>query len=136
MALLSKDEIFAITPRRYENLYVPEWGGEVRLRTMTGAERDEFEAGTVQIKNGKQKENMANFRARMVAAVLVDEDDKLMFRGRNEIAMLGNKPVAGLQRIFNKAQEMNGLSDEDVDELAENFEKEDDEDSTSDSPSL
>jgi hypothetical protein len=131
MALLSKDEIFSADDRRFEIVKVPEWGGEVRVRSLTGRERDEFESTTYNTKGGKVKENFDNFRARLIAKCVVDEDGKLVFTNRAEIAMLGNKSAAALQRIFNKCQELNGLTNEDVEELTEDFEEEGSGDSTS-----
>lgn len=123
MSFLSKDAIFAADDRVYAEVDVPEWGGKVRVRSLTGRERDEFEAGTTEMKNGRQKPKFDNFRARFCAYCIVDENGGLIFTSRAEVAMLGNKSVAALQRIFNKCQEINGLSDSDVEELTEDFEE-------------
>ena len=66
--LLTKDEILRADDLRLERVEVPEWGGEVVLRTMTGTERDAFEAelveGREQGGGGVGRINYRNLRAR------------------------------------------------------------------------
>lgn len=130
MALLSKQDILAANDLKTEEVHVPEWGGSVLVRTLSGRERDEFEQSTVDHKNGKP--NLENFRAKLVAMCVVDENGQRLFQTKAEVAMLGNKSVAALQRIFNKAQELNGFSEKDVEELTEGFDEDPDAPSISD----
>lgn len=131
MALLSKNDILSADDRKTKLVPVPEWGGDVLVRTLSGRERDEFEASTVKTNKGKQEQNFDNFRARFVALCVVDEQGNRLFATRQEVAMLGNKSVAALQRVFNAAQELNGMTEADVEELTESFEGAPGEDSTS-----
>lgn len=132
MALLSKAEILKADDLPTEDIEVPEWGGTVRLKTMTGEQRDEFEASQVKInKKGQPEQNMANLRARLVALVIVDEDGKSLF-STYDIADLGRKSSRALDRVYEKAMEMNGFSGEDVEKLKEGFGDAPNEDSTSD----
>lgn len=132
MALLTADQILGADDRRYEIVDVPEWGGQVRLRSLTGRERDSFEASLQDRKGKSVKENIENFRARQVALCAVDEDGKLLFTNKQQVVLLGNKSVAALQRIFNKCNEMNGFTEQDIEELTEDFDEAPDENSTSD----
>lgn len=131
MALLSKDAILSADDRRYAEVNVPEWGGSVRLRSLSGTERDRFEASFQETKGKAAKDNMENFRARLVALCAVDEEGKLLFSNRQEVILLGNKSVAALQRLFDKCNEMNGISEQDVEELTEDFDEAPAESSTS-----
>jgi hypothetical protein len=131
MALLSREEILGADDLKTVDLYVPEWGGEVRLRTLTGEERDKFEASFTVQRGNKTKQNAANFRARLVSMCIVNEKGQRLFSPA-DINALGRKSVSALQRVFNKCNEMNGLSDEDVEELTEGFGEEAAEASTSD----
>lgn len=135
MAILSKAQIFEADDKKTIEVSVPEWGGEVLIKTLSGKERDDFEASTVKGKGANQQANFENFRARFVAQCVVDENGVRLFASSHDVRFLGTKSVKALQRVFNAAQELNGMSQEDVDELTEGFEKEDEEDSTSDSPS-
>jgi hypothetical protein len=129
MALLNRDQILAAEDRKSVEVDVPEWGGSVLVRTLSGRERDEFESSTVRTRGGKREENFANFRARLVSLCMVDERGERLFKTRNEIDMLGNKSVAALQRVFDAAQKLNGMSEEDVEELTESFDETPDADS-------
>lgn len=131
MALLSRDDILNANDRELSEVEVPEWGGSVLVRSLSGKERDDYETGTVYHKNGKEIRNFENFRARLVALCVVDENGQRLF-GPRDVKALGNKSVAALQRVFNECQKLNGISDEDVEELTEDFGDDPDENSDSD----
>lgn len=130
MALLTRDEILSADDRKTEEVEVPEWGGSVLVRTLSGKERDAYESGTITVKSGKQVENFENLRARLVALCLVDEKGVRLFSAK-DVTSLGNKSAAALQRVYNKCQELNAVTDKDVEELTENFDESPDESSTS-----
>lgn len=114
-----------------EELEVPEWNGKVRIKMLSAKERDDFEASTVEFKNGKQRPNIENLRARLIQLAVVKEDGTRMFT-RHDIKVLGNLPAAGIQRVFNKIQEMSAITDEDMEDMAEDFDATPDEPSSSD----
>lgn len=116
MALLTRDQILAADDHKTEVVPVPEWGGEVAVTTMTGTARDRLEASVIG-KNGGQ--NLTNARAKYLAACLVDDAGKLMF-AEKDIVKLGGKSVAALDRVFEAAQRLNRISDEDLEDLAKN----------------
>jgi hypothetical protein len=117
MNILTKDQILSTNDLTKELVEVPEWGGAVYVRTMTGAERDSFEA---QILGDDYKErNYRNVRATLCSLTIVDEDGKRLFSDA-EVTKLGAKSAAAIDRIFNVAQRLNGLSKDDVEDLAKN----------------
>ncbi|WP_119728335.1 hypothetical protein [Thermomonospora amylolytica] len=120
MALLTKDQILAADDLTTEDVEVPEWGGTVRVRTLTGAERDRFEESMAQTRGKSVKTNLANLRARLVALCVVDEDGKRLFSD-SEAAALGRKSAAALDRVFEAARKLNRMTEEDVEELTEGF---------------
>ena len=115
--MLSRDDILNADDLPYEDINVPEWGGDIRMRTMTGTERDAFETSIV-TGDGKDR-NMRNIRARLVVRCAVDENGARLFADK-EAPVLGKKSAKVLDRLFGIAQRMNGLSATDVDELAGN----------------
>lgn len=119
MALLSKNEILTANDLRTVDIPVPEWGGDVRVKTLTGAERDQYEADSVKIK-GNRRELVGNLRARLIAMCAVDENGQLLFT-RADVLKLGQKSAPALERVFEAAASLNGMTDEDVEELAGNF---------------
>lgn len=130
MALLSRDDIINVSDRKTVEVEVPEWGGSVMVRSLTGRERDNFEASNLNKNGGKP--DFANFRAKFVALCVVDESGKRLFATRAEIDMLGNKSAAALDRVFTEAQKLNAVSEKDVEDMTEDFDEAEDEDSTSD----
>jgi hypothetical protein len=121
MAILSKDAILGADDMKTIDVEVPEWGGSVRLRTLTGGERDKFESDSIDQRGKSNKMNLVNLRARLVSLCAVDEGGKRMF-GDSEVSKLGSKSAAVLDRLFQAAQELNGMTQKDVEELSEGFE--------------
>ena len=132
--LLSADQILAADDRKYEDVPVPEWGGTVRLRSLSGAERDEFENGLQQQVGNKQVVNARNARAKLIALCAVDEQGQLLF-SKAQVIKLGSKSSLALQRLYDVACRMNGFTEEDMKELTENFGEGQSGPSISDSPS-
>jgi len=117
MKILTEAEILGADDLKKELVSVPEWGGHVYVRTITGAERDQFEMG-VAGRNG-QASGMSNVRARLCAIAMVDADGKPVMSPA-KVTALGKKSAIALGRVFDVATKLNGLSGEDVEELAGN----------------
>ena len=131
MPVLSRDEILAVDDIQIEKVDVPEWGGSVFVKGMTGAERDRFEAGIITVTGDDSKINMINIRAKLCAETVCSEEGKKLF-SRSDIKELSKKSAAALQRVFDVAQRLSGITDDDVEELAEGLEASPFEDSVSD----
>lgn len=120
---LTREKILAEArqKRRMEEVDVPEWGGSVFVKELSAAERDAFEASMVKLdRKGKvQGHNLANVRARLAVFALCDEDGKRLF-GDDEAGILGEMSAAALQRVFEVAQRLSGISNEDMEELEKN----------------
>lgn len=131
MGLLTKEQIWAAHDLRTVDVSVPEWGGEVRVKTLTGSERDQYEAESVKTNKGRREVNMSNMRARLIAMCAVDDQGQLLFT-RADVMKLGQKSAAALERVFEAAAKLNGMTDEDMEELAGNSESGQNESSISD----
>lgn len=129
MTLLTRDQILTADDLRSEIVPVPEWGGDVRVAALTGTERDRFETS---FGDGKTK-NLDNVRAKLVAKSIVDEDGQRIFSDA-DVVKLGLKNAAALDRVFDVAQRLSGLTKQDVDDLAGNSDAAPSGASTSDSP--
>lgn len=123
------EEIFLIDDVTIKPFFVPQWGKKVRLKVMTAAERDEFEASTVQMRGGKQKPNLANLRARLVSRCVVNKAGDLLFTS-GYVARLGTKNAQAVDALFQECQKLNGFTKEDIEELVEDFEDSTDSDSS------
>jgi hypothetical protein len=131
MGLLSREDILDVDDKVYEDIEVPEWGGEVRVRGMSGTQRDDYEASILQQNGSDRKVNLANARAKLVARCLVDADGRLLFSA-DDVRALGRKSARALERVFDKARELSGMTEKDVETLTENFGDDPSDDATSD----
>ncbi len=131
MALLTAAEILAADDLPTEDVEVPEWGGTVRVRALTGAERDALEASVVEQRGKKTKTNLKDFRAKLVARSVVNEAGQLAF-SESDIKLLSQKNAGALDKVATVASKLSGMSEDDVEELTEGFEEDPSEEPTSD----
>lgn len=136
MGLLTKVQILEARNRRKTQIIdVPEWfeDGQVIIIELSGKERDAFEADMVQLgTNGQQKINLRNIRAKLVARCVVNPDDFDVVEGVatlkhghtitrmfNDVETndLGDVSATALQRVFEAAQHLSGITKKDVEEL-------------------
>lgn len=118
MALLSRDAILTADDRDYEEVDCPEWGGTVRIGTISGADRDRFETELARLNQAKSKDT--NVRARLVARCAVDEKGARIFSD-DDATKLGMKSAKALDRCFDVAAALNGLSEKDAAQLEADF---------------
>lgn len=122
LKLLTRDEILAADDKTTEVVDVPEWGGAVTIRGLTGSERDQYEASMVRYgKDNKgqmevQAVETANIRARLVSLTAVDEAGKRLFKD-SDLLDLGDKNAAVLNRLFDAARRLSALTNEDIEAL-------------------
>ena len=128
---LSRDAILNASDITTEEVSVPEWGGEVLVRAMTGAERDLYEKSVID-RNGKNpKVNLENARAKLVVLTTIDEQGQRLFT-HADVAALSKKSAAALNRLFNVAARLSGITEEDMGEIVEELKNDPFDDSPSD----
>lgn len=119
-ALLTKEAIFAADDIKTERVTVPEWGGDVMVRALTGLQRDAWEA-SMSVRHGKTMvPDMRNFRARLVVLCVTDETGELVFHA-GDVDALAGKSGAALDRLYSVAARLSGISEGDVEELTKDF---------------
>lgn len=121
MALLSRDQIDAADDRQWEDVPVPEWGGEVRIVGMSGTARNAYQQELVVIgSDGKPKSvNLDDQLAKLLAKCIVGEDGKRLYNDR-EVKALGAKNGAVLERLARVAKRLSGLGEDAVEAAAGN----------------
>ena len=120
MKYLKRDEILNCDDLKTEEVNVPEWGGTVVVKAMTGQERDSFEASIVEIKGSAQSYKFENLRAKLVAKTVIDPETKQLMFTVGDIEALGKKSAAALDRIFSVSQRLSKITEKDVEELTKN----------------
>jgi len=109
--LLNKDQILKALDLPFRDVDVPEWGGKVRVSTMTAAARDSFEQSIYETIDGKPVLKHENFRAKLLSRALVDENGERLFGEDDfDVEALGAKSAKIIQQLFDIAQELNGTS--------------------------
>lgn len=108
----------------------PQWQSDLEgeplfVRGLTGTERDEYEASRLRVSfdpkgRAKRELDLTNLRARLVAKCLVDADGKRVYADA-EVAELGQEPGDILDRLYEQALRLSGLSDEDNEALEKKF---------------
>lgn len=111
---LTRDSILAADDLPRVTVEVPEWHGSVLVRSMSGEERDRWEASLI---DADGERNMANVRARLVALTAIDEAGNRLFSDDDADA-LGKKSAAALDRLFGAAMKLNALNRQEVAALA------------------
>ncbi len=136
--MLSKSDIKeSVSDIKTEKVPTPEWGLDkpvserfLLVRGFTAEERDNYERSLIDQKKKGAVVNLVNLRTRLVSLSVVDESGNLVFSDA-DIEWLCKRSAAAIDRLFSKAQELSGMSDEDVEELRKNLESIPAENSTS-----
>jgi|SRR5215471_21093530 len=104
-----------------DKLYVPELGGDIWVRGMSGIERDKFEEG-LRIRRGKRagQTDLRNFRAQLAVRVIVDESGARLLNDL-DADIFGRLPAGVLDRIIARCTELSGKAQDEVDELGNDF---------------
>lgn len=114
--MLTRDQIMSCDDLQRELVDVPEWGGDVYVRTMTGSERDAYEMRMVADRDKGGITGIHDIRATLAALTVCDEDGAPLF-SLTDIEALGRKSCAALDRVCEVAQRLNRLTAADIVEL-------------------
>ena len=112
---LSRDDILNANDLETIEVDVPEWGGSVNVLPMTGAVREQYEKLCEANKSGGE----SGFRAMFISLSIVDDKGSLLF-DKEDIKLLGEKSFKALNRVFEVATEINGMSPDSVEEAEKN----------------
>ncbi len=115
VTLLNKEAILNAKDTRQEVAEVPEWGGHVCIRAMSGAERDDFRAAI----EGAETSLVGKFEAPLLALTLVDEEGNRLF-SIDDVEALRAKSATVLDRLTQIAMRVNGMTVEAQEEAAKN----------------
>lgn len=116
---LDREAILAADDLKIESVDVPEWGGRVFVRTMTGHDRDEFDAECAKLR--ETDDHLKDFSARLVARCACDEKGARLFTVADVKALTGKSGLA-LDRVFETANDLNRITGDAVDDLVGNSE--------------
>ena len=120
MSLTAKEILDANDRGELEMVTVPEWGGDVFLRVMSGCDRDSYEASQIKMVGKQLTMDLANKRANLIVRCVCDDKGTRLFSDA-QAAGIASKNAQVLDRIYRVALRINALEDDAVEEAAKNF---------------
>ena len=104
-----------------EKVDCPEWAslGDIYVKGMTGRARDTYEMAIYDA--GQSADQSYNMRAQMVAGCACNEDGSLIFK-QKDAGWLGDQSAVVLNRLYDVARRLSGMTIEDVEELEKSLE--------------
>ena len=116
--MLNRQQILDCKDILSETVQVPEWDGEVLVQGLTLAEKDSWTECI--LSDGKVK--MKGATALLCALCMRDENGVRIFSS-GDMDELDKKSAAALDRVFQVAQRLSGIGQEEIEETVKNSEK-------------
>jgi hypothetical protein len=106
-----------------EYVPTPEWGkadSTVRVRALTGRERDQWEMGNYDLSRGKEsKVTMDNSRARLFVLAAIDEKGDRLFQD-SDAGAVGQLHSAPLDRAYEVIRRLSGMTADEAEKIRKN----------------
>lgn len=103
--------------------------GFVYVREMTAAEKNAFEMSMLkQIKTGNPKNpvmyetTLENYRTKLAVCSICDETGNLLFTQKDIVALSQAMSASNMEKIADKASDLNAISEQDKEVLLKNLE--------------
>lgn len=112
---LSIADLLGTDDKKIDRLPIPEWGGYIYLRNMSATERSEIEdlfSKIVESKTGSGK-----FRSELLRRTWCDAQGNLVLEDKAVAEHMMKKSASAIERIFDKACEINAFRQKDVEVL-------------------
>ena len=119
--MLNKEQILAVKDIEEKKIKVPEWKGEILIKSLSSAERSEYYS-FIQKRNkpGVGISEISGIYEKLIVLGVVDANGDRMFSD-DDIKKLGEKSPAVLTRIANEILAISGMGPDDVDKAEENL---------------
>lgn len=115
MARLNLEALKKVDDAQYDIVDIPEWGGEIKLKTISLEDQLEF-GKLLQESNGDEY----NYVFYLLKASCLNDEDKPMFTSIEDVALLKNMATAPVMKLFKAALALNDISDKEVEAVAKN----------------
>lgn len=135
---ISKGDLFARADRTIEAVEVKEWGVTLHVKSLTEAERSKWDLSPMDVTQQKKggtaisltKERMQFQRAWLVVLATCYEDGAAFFdEPELDVVKLSGKNAHAVNTLYEAAARLSGITEQDVEESAKNFESSPDTDS-------
>lgn len=115
---LSRDAILGASDIQTETVDVPEWGGKVTIRGLTGRELDDYQNSLRKIVRD-QVVMQPNSRAKLLVKSIVDDQGSRLFTDK-DVDALARRSGRVLDRLWDVAARLSGITDEEQEEMEGN----------------
>jgi hypothetical protein len=115
MTTLDRNRILESKDCTYHAFDVPEWGGTLHIKSMSGSERDAFRSAIADAPAGA----VGRFTAALLVLTLVDEGGVKLFE-LHDIDALAAKSAAVLDRVVQEAMRINGMAEQSAEVATKN----------------
>jgi len=116
--VLTRESILSAPDVDIEYVQVPEWKGGLYVRNLSGTQRDAFENACAKARRGGALD-VRGLMTRYVVLTACDADGTAVFTDA-DVDALNAKSARALSRVFDAAQRVNAMTDEDVENLLGN----------------
>lgn len=120
LKLATRTDILDAVDLQQQDVPVPEWGVTVRIRGLSGTERDQYEAWIIQGKGKNRDINLRQSRAKLVMMCAIDADGKRLF-DEADLIRLGAKSALAMQRVFDVAAALSGLDEDTLEKIQDDL---------------
>ena len=120
--VLTKEQIQAAQDFEMKPVPVPEWGGDdavVYVKSMTSAQRIQFELGLTHDNETVRERKRERAKEQLIVLTVCDADGNLLFEDA-DIGWLREKSAKPIERLFDAARKLNGIGEDDVEQLVGN----------------
>lgn len=117
--LISREKLLTPVEVPMRKVELPALGGYIWVKGMTAKERGQFEKSFDNSDGTKNKTRVSQVRERMVIICACNEDRTPMLTIR-DLEKLGQQEINIVEKIVIVAQELCGMTDNDIEELAGN----------------
>ena len=115
--ILTKEAILKSDDLKGESLTIKEWGGDINVGILSGTDLDKFQKVLKELSGKGISENLPDKLARLAILVISDEKGKRLFTDADIPALMA-KSFPAMQRVMEKALEVNQMTEEAAAELS------------------
>jgi hypothetical protein len=108
MGTLSREQILAANDRKTDVVDIPEWGGSVKIRSMSGAQAEEF-------KKLSDDDALSEVQTliKVISMSALDDEGKQLFTDA-DLEALADKSISVLNTVAEACMAVNGFVEEEV----------------------
>ncbi len=118
--LLSRADIRTVSDTSFDTVSCPEWGGSVRVRSLTALEVEQYYTSiSVEEGSGKKVRRtvvLEGMRSKLVALAAIDGDGERLFADE-DANWLALKSAKAVTRCFEAIQRLSGLAEDEAERL-------------------